>query len=92
MTTEKKQMIEELIAGQRKFIQEINEVGHSESDYWLEKQQYRKRQEELAKNIHNTAHRQYLGEYESKSLVDDITGDGGWLSEDTDKPERPEDK
>ena len=78
----KKQMIQELIEGQKEFIQEINEHGHSEAEYWLKKHEYRKHQEELAKQIHNDAHKQYLGEYESKSVVADITGSGSWLAED----------
>ncbi len=86
--SEKEKHIKELIEGQKNFISEINQHGHDESKYWLEKQEYRKRQEELAKQIHNDAHKQYLGEYTSKSVVADITAEGGWLSEDAkDKPQ-----
>ena len=79
--SEKEKLIQELIEGQKQFMSEINEHGHSESDYWLNKNQYRKHQEELAKQIHNDAHKQYLSEYESKSVVADITAGGSWLSE-----------
>lgn len=87
-TTEKKQLIQELIDGQKNFIQEVNDHGYEERDYWIDQTKYRKRQEELAKNIHNTAHKEHLSEYTSKSVIADITADGGWLSEDaSDKKE-----
>ena len=79
--TSKSDHIKEMIAGQKKFIQEVNEHGYEEREYWMDQTEYRKRQEELAKNIHNAAHKQYLGEYTSKSVVADITAGGGWLSE-----------
>ena len=78
----KKQLIQELIEGQRTFIQEINEHGHEESDYWLNKEEYRRIQQNLAKQIHNDAHKEYLSEYQSKSVIADINAPGGWLAED----------
>ncbi len=84
-TTEKKQLIQELIEGQKDFLQEVNNL--SEKDYWLEKGDYREKQQELAKRIHNTAHREHLSEYQSKSVIADITAEGGWLNE-----ELPSDK
>jgi len=77
----KKQMIQELIGGQKEFMQEINEHGYEEKKYWLEDEEYRRLQQNLAKEIHNTAHRQYLGEYQSKSVLADINSPGGWLQE-----------
>lgn len=82
MSDKKKELIRELIEGQKTFMQEINEHGHSEKDYWLSKEEYRRTQENLAKEIHNDAHKQYLHEYESKSVKADITGPGSWLAED----------
>ena len=82
MTIEKKQLIQELIDDQKNFIQEVNNHGYEERKYWMDQTQYRKRQEELAKQIHNNAHQQYLGEYTSKSVLADITAEGGWLAED----------
>ena len=82
MSDKKKELIRELIDGQKQFMQEINEHGHSEKDYWLSKDEYRRTQENLAKEIHNDAHKQYLHEYESKSVKADITGPGSWLAED----------
>lgn len=82
MSDKKKQLIQELIEGQKTFMQEVNNHGYEESDYWLQKHEYRKKQEELAKQIHNDAHKTYLSEYESKSVIADITSGGGWLSED----------
>ncbi len=84
----KKQMIQELIEGQKEFIQEINEHGHSEADYWLKKHEYRKRQEELAKAVHNDAHNQYLHEYQSPSVKADITGPGSWLAEEDEQNDK----
>ena len=78
----KKQMIQELIEGQKEFMSEINEHGHSEKDYWINKEEYRKAQENLAKQIHNDAHKQYLHEYQSASVKADINAPGGWLAED----------
>ena len=78
----KKQMIQELIEGQKDFMQEINEHGHDEKEYWLEKDEYRRIQQNLAKGIHNEAHREYLHEYQSASVKADITGPGSWLAED----------
>ena len=78
----KKQMIQELIEGQKDFMQEINEHGHDEKEYWLEKDEYRRIQQNLAKGIHNEAHREYLHEYQSPSVKADITGPGSWLAED----------
>ena len=84
MTT-KKQLIQELIEGQKEFMSEINEHGHSEKDYWINKEEYRKAQENLAKQIHNDAHKQYLHEYQSASVKADINAPGGWLAEDDEK-------
>ena len=78
----RKQMIQELIEGQKTFMQEVNEHGYEEKDYWLSKDEYRRAQENLAKGIHNDAHKQYLHEYESKSVKADINSPGGWLAED----------
>ena len=78
----KKQMIQELIEGQKEFMSEINEHGHSEKDYWLSKEEYRRAQENLAKGIHNEAHREYLHEYQSASVKADINSPGSWLAED----------
>ena len=78
----RKQMIQELIEGQKTFMQEVNEHGYEEKDYWLDQDEYRKVQKNLAKQIHNDAHKQYLHEYESKSVKADITGSGRWLAED----------
>ena len=83
--SEKERLIKELVEGQKEFMSEINQHGHDESKYWLEKQEYRKRQEELAKGIHNAAHREHLSEYTSKSVIADITAEGGWLAEDKEK-------
>ena len=84
----KKQMIQELIEGQKEFMSEIHNHGYEEKDYWLYKEEYRRTQENLAKGIHNEAHRQYLGEYESKSVKADITGPGSWLAEDDEKQDK----
>ena len=81
----KKQMIAKLIEGQKTFMQEVNEHGYEEKDYWLSKEEYRRAQENLAKGIHNDAHKQYLHEYESKSVKADINAPGGWLAEDNEK-------
>ena len=81
----KKQMIQELIEGQKTFMQEINEHGHDEKEYWLEKDEYRRIQQNLAKQIHNEAHKTYLHEYQSASVKADINSPGGWLSEDDEK-------
>jgi hypothetical protein len=78
----KKEKIKQLIEGQKTFIQEINNHGYEEKDYWLEQGEYRRIQQTLAKEIHNEAHREYLGEYQSKSVIADITAPGGWLEED----------
>ena len=78
----RKQLIQELIEGQKQFMQEVNEHGHEEKDYWLSKDEYRRAQENLAKEIHNDAHKLYLHEYESKSVKADISGPGSWLAED----------
>ena len=78
----KKQMIQELIEGQKEFMSEINEHGHSEKDYWINKEEYRRTQENLAKGIHNDAHKQYLHEYQSASVKADINAPGGWLAKD----------
>ena len=84
----RKQMIAELIEGQKQFMQEVNEHGHEEKDYWLSNEDYRKIQKNLAKQIHNDAHKQYLGEYESKSVKADITGPGSWLAEDNEQNDK----
>jgi len=80
--SEKEKLIKELIEGQKTFMSEINQHGYEERDYWMDKGDYRKKQEHLAKEIHNTAHKEHLSEYTSKSVLADITADGGWLSED----------
>lgn len=81
----RKQMIQELIEGQKEFMSEINTHGYEEKKYWLENEDYRKIQKNLAKQIHNDAHREYLGEYESKSVLADINSPGGWLAEEDDE-------
>lgn len=81
MTT-KQDKIRKLIEGQKQFMQEINEHGYEEKKYWLEDEEYRRVQKNLAKEIHNDAHKQYLHEYESKSVKADISGPGSWLAED----------
>ena len=78
----KKQMIAELIEGQKEFMSEIHNHGYEEKDYWLNKEEYRRTQENLAKQIHNDAHKQYLHEYQSASVKADINAPGGWLAED----------
>ena len=78
----KKQMIQELIEGQKEFMSEINTHGYEEKKYWLEDEEYRRVQKNLAKEIHNEAHREYLHEYQSPSVKADITGPGSWLAED----------
>ena len=82
MSDKKKQLIQEMIEGQKEFMSEIRNHGYEEKDYWLNKEDYRRTQENLAKEIHNQAHKKYLHEYESKSVKADITGSGSWLAED----------
>ena len=81
----KKQMIQELIEGQKEFMSEINTHGYEEKKYWLEDEEYRRVQKNLAKEIHNSAHKEYLHEYQSPSVKADITGPGSWLAEDDDE-------
>ena len=82
MSDKKKQLIQEMIEGQKEFMSEINNHGYEEKDYWLNKEDYRSKQLELAINVHNMAHKEYLHEYESKSVKADITGSGSWLAKD----------
>lgn len=69
-------------------MSEIHNHGYEEKDYWLNKEDYRRTQENLAKEIHNQAHKKYLHEYESKSVKADITGSGSWLAEDEEKQDK----
>ena len=88
MSDKKKQLIQEMIKGQKEFMSEINNHGYEEKDYWLNKEDYRRKQQELAKNVHNMAHKEYLHEYQSPSVKADITGSGSWLSEDEEKQDK----
>ena len=87
-TPTKKQLIQELIEGQKEFIQEVNDLGHDEREYWTNKDEYRRIQQNLAKQIHNTAHKTYLHEYQSPSVKADITGPGSWLAEDNEQNDK----
>jgi len=80
MTT-KQDKIRKLIEGQKEFMNDVNAHGYSEKDYWLNNEEYRRTQENLAKEIHNDAHSEYINEYQSKSVLADITSPGGWLED-----------
>ena len=83
----KKQMIAELIESQKEFLQEINE--YTEESYWMDKTKYRENQMRLAKEIHNAAHKEYISEYQSKSVIADVTAEGGWwTTQEKDKDNR----
>ena len=41
---------------------DVNQKGYNESEYWLGMTDYRKQQQDLAKQIHNDAHATYINE------------------------------
>ena len=78
-TKQNKERIQQLIKEQKEFLQEINE--YTEESYWMDKTKYRENQMRLAKEIHNAAHKEYMSEYQSKSVIADVTAEGGWWHE-----------
>ena len=78
-TKQNKERIQQLIKEQKEFLQEINE--YTEESYWMDKTKYRENQMRLAKEIHNAAHKEYMSEYQSKSVIADVTAEGGWWAQ-----------
>jgi len=66
----KKEAIQEMIDGQRKFMQDVNQNGYEDKRYWLEQEDYRNKQAELAKVIQNEAHRENWEGYKDALKVD----------------------
>lgn len=79
MVNNKQEKIKQLIKEQKEFLQEINE--YTEESYWIDKTKYRENQMRLAKEIHNAAHKEYMSEYQSKSVIADVTAAGGWWND-----------
>ena len=85
-TKQNKERIQQLIKEQKEFLQEINE--YTEESYWMDKTKYRENQMRLAKEIHNAAHKEYMSEYQSKSVIADVTAEGGWWTQEKEKDNR----
>ncbi len=80
----KKEKIKQLINQQKAFMADVNQKGYNESEYWLGMTDYRKQQQDLAKQIHNDAHATYINEYRP-SVKADVTSEGGWWNETKEK-------